>query len=136
MFAIVRGAITANHHPPKIFEGQISDGQAWRDPEHASRKLTALLEQKFPTGTTDSVLKSELLGQGFKFLPPPPPNCLPPGQSAPVGVVFTPCFDPTNKLKYEWSDGFVCGDSLLVTWSTNGRGESTRIEAHYRKTCL
>jgi len=136
MFATVRGAITANHHPPKIVEGQFSDGEARRNPEHAGRKLTALLEQKFPTGTSDSVLKSELLGQGFKFLPPPPPNCLPPGQSAPVGVVFTRCFDPTNKLKYEWGDGFVCSNSLLVTWSTNGRGEITRIEAHYRETCL
>jgi hypothetical protein len=121
--------------PPPIAEGQITDGD-WRNWEGGSGKLTAVLERTFPAGTSEHVLKSTLLGQGFKPLPPPPPNCLPPGQFGPPGKVYVPCYDATKILKYVWGRGMVCSEEVVVHWSTDSEGKITSIKGGYHGACL
>jgi len=72
--------------PPPIAQGVITELDPPRF-ETASKKLTEALQSKFPIGSREEILKSSLLGQGFRSVEPPPSNCIPPGQHAPVGVV-------------------------------------------------
>src|SRR6266567_4613449 len=74
-----------NSGPPPIAEGLTAGG------EEGDRKLTAVLERRFPNGTREVDLKSALLRQGFHPVPPPPADCLLPGQDAPIGVVYSTC---------------------------------------------
>jgi hypothetical protein len=123
-----------NAHPPPIAGDQIA-GASWQNQAEVSRKLTELLQRKFPTGTSEDLLKSTLANQGFKPLPPPPGDCVPRGQSPPVGRVFTPCYDPSNILKYDWGNG-ICGQTITVRWSTDDRHEITELHASYDMACL
>src|ERR1700687_1664071 len=61
----------ANSSPPPVAEGQIT-GNDWLRWDDGSRKFTAVLTRRFPSGTKEAALKSTLLAQGFHFPAPPP----------------------------------------------------------------
>jgi hypothetical protein len=131
----------SNSSPPPIAEGQITE-KDWHHWDDGGRKLTAVLTRRFPIGTNEATLKSTLLAQGFHFAKlPPPENCVPPGQSAPVGVIFYHCLSPDRKkalertLEYIWGR-FPCSQSLLVEWSVDDRGEIANVQGYYHGVCL
>jgi hypothetical protein len=129
-----------NLAPPPIAEGQVTH-EDWLHWEAASKKLTAVLEQWFPVGSGEAALRSTLLKQGFKAIPPPPASCIPPGQSPPIGVVYRTCLTPDQTerlkrtLKYEWGGG-VCAEFVQVEWSADDRGEIIKVNGSYFSACL
>jgi hypothetical protein len=137
-------ALSANRHPPQIVAGYLSDDD-WRDRSNASRKFTALLQQKFPAGTDEPLLRSQLAAEGFKSPPPGVSECQQPTQIEPIGTVSITCSYRANVLEYHWSVGFVCGMSLHVKWSTNDHIDITgvrrppritRVVGEYYAACL
>jgi len=140
LFAAIFLAMLSNPGPPPIAEGQITSNE-WMNWEEGGRKLTAVLERRFPIGTRESDLKSVLLTQGFRPVPPPPADCLPPGQVAPLGVIYNTCLTADQKeklertLKYTWGNG-VCSEFVQIMWSANDRGEITRVQGSYYGVCL
>jgi hypothetical protein len=131
---VIVAPLVQNWHPPAVANGQITT-EDWGHWDAASRKLTAVLERKFPTGTNETGLKSTLLGQGFKPPPSPPPDCLPRGQPAPVGRAYTPCYETSNILQYDWGH-FPCRETITVWWTTGDNGEVTYINGSYHGACL
>lgn len=140
LLAAILLAMLLNPGPPPIAEGQLA-GSNWMHSEETGRKLTAVLERRFPNGTPESDLTSVLLRQGFRPIPPPRADCLPPGQHAPVGVVFTNCPTAEEKerqkraLEYRWGNG-VCGDYVQIWWSVDDRQAITRVQGSYNEACL
>ena len=134
--AILIDALVANTDPPPIVEDQLA-GVDFRTQTEASRKLTALLQRKFPVGTNEATLESTLLNQGFKRLPVPPIDCLPPGQPVPAGGVFPVCptHDANKTLKYRWGS-VVCSQNIIIRWSADDRRNITRINGIYYMACL
>jgi hypothetical protein len=140
---LVMGILIAgllNSGPPPIAQGVITK-EDWPHFEAASRKLTEVLQSKFPVGSREDILKSILLDQGFRPIVPPPSNCIPPGQQVPVGVVFHQCLTPDQEEKrkrtlvYKWGGG-VCIDSISVIWSSDELGALTYVEGGYYGACL
>jgi hypothetical protein len=140
---LVMGILIAglfNPGPPPIVQGVITK-EDWPHFEAASRKLTEVLQSKFPVGSREDILKSILLGQGFRPMRPPPSNCIPPGQQVPVGVAFYQCLTPEQEEKrrrmlvYEWGGG-VCIESITVVWSSDELGALTHVEGGYYGACL
>jgi hypothetical protein len=129
-----------NSAPPPIAEGQITP-EDWTHWDEAGRKFTAVLARRFPSGSNEATLKSTLLAQDFHFPKPPPTNCLPPGQEAPIGVVYYRCLTSDamkaleRTLVYEWGR-FPCTKSLSVQWSAGDRGEITNVRGSYYGVCL
>jgi hypothetical protein len=132
--------VLANHHPPEIAAGVISDAD-WRDQTGASRKFTALLQQRFPAGTDESTLMLQLLRQGFKPLSESYLNkaeCQKPIQIEPLGTVSETCTYtyPQRILRYSWGPGIICWTSLSVMWSTDEASKIVRIAGSYYGACL
>jgi hypothetical protein len=129
-----------NAGPPPIAKGVITK-EDWPHFAAASKKLTEVLQSKFPVGSREDSLKSILAGQGFRQVDPVPSNCIPPGQQAPIGAVYRQCLTPEQEEKrrrtlvYKWSGG-VCSESISVTWSSDQRGALTHIEGGYYGACL
>jgi hypothetical protein len=129
-----------NPGPPPIAEGQITSNE-WMHWEEGGRKLTAVLERRFPNGTPEFDLKSVLLKQGFHPVPPPPADCLPPGQIPPVGVIYRTCLTADQKeklertLEYTWGNG-VCTEFVQVWWSVDDRHDITQAQGSYYGACL
>jgi hypothetical protein len=131
-------SIFGNTIPPPIAKDQLV-GMDWRTEKEASERLTALLHQRFPTGSSESALRSMLRSQGFKHPHPPPPrpDCLPPGQAEPIGKTVTHCpiYDRSKVLEYFWGNG-VCSQSITVKWSTGDKEMIKGLDARYHMTCL
>ena len=129
-------SIFGNTRPPPIAREQLVD-MDWSTQKEASERLTYLLHQKFPKGSSASDLRSTLLSQGFEPPPPPRPDCLSPGQVAPKGKTVTPC--PVNNgsgvLGYSWGNG-VCRHYITVKWSTNDNKTIKEVHAIYYSYCL
>lgn len=129
-----------NSGPPPIAQGVITK-EDWPHFAAASKKLTEVLQSKFPVGSREDVLKSALVGQGFRPADPLPSNCVPPGQQAPVGAVFYQCLTPEQEerrkrtLVYKWGGG-VCTESISVMWTSDEHGALTHIEGGYYGACL
>ncbi len=125
-----------NTRPPTIAADQFG-GATFQNQRETNAKLNALFQQKFPAGTSEGTLKATLLGQGFKPLPPPRPDCLPQGQRAPVGQAFTTCptYDQSEALEYRWGSG-ICGDTITVIWSTDESQKVRDVKASYYGACL
>jgi hypothetical protein len=124
-----------NTKPPPIAEGIVLVSDPTRFAE-VSARLSSVLQQKFPAGTSEAVLKSTLQRQGFKPIPPPPADCVRPGVTPPIGRVFVQCYDATNQLRYEWGDGLVCGATVAVAWTTDGKGGVASVRGSYYSACL
>ncbi|MGY4319839.1 hypothetical protein [Bradyrhizobium sp. JR3.5] len=126
--------------PPPIAEGVITK-EDWPHFAAASKKLTEVLQSKFPVGSIEGNLKSILVGQGFRPPDPIPSNCVPPGQQVPVGVAYYQCLTPEQEerrkrtLVYKWGGG-VCMESISVIWSSDERGALTHIDGGYYGACL
>jgi hypothetical protein len=131
--AIALALVTENTRPPPIARGVITRDD-WRDRRSAERKLTAVLEKKFPVGTSEDVLKSALLKEGFKFLGPPHPECVQPGQR-PTGRIFALCYDPTKILDYYWIS-IGCSETVQVKWEVDDQRNIMRVEGIYGSVCL
>jgi hypothetical protein len=129
-----------NTRPPPIAQGVITK-EDWPHFETASKKLTEAVQSKFPVGSSEVILKSILLGQGFRSVEAPPSNCIPPGQDVPVGVIFYRCLTPEQEerrkrtLVYKWGGG-ICTESIYVIWSRDELGTLTHVEGHYYGACL
>jgi hypothetical protein len=121
--------VIANTHPPPIVNGV----SGWRD----EGQLTRMLQQKFPAGTTEGVVKATLLRQGFKPLTPPPEKCVSRGETAPVGRIVYPClpYDLDKALEYNWSN-FPCGDTIRIWWKIGDNGAITEIGGYHGSACL
>jgi hypothetical protein len=134
--AILIDALVANADPPPIVEDQLA-GVDFRTQIEASRKLTALLQRKFPVGTSEGTLESTLLNQGFKPLPAPSTDCLPAGQPVPSGRDFSVCpmHDANKALKYRWSS-VVCSQNIIIRWSADDRHNIKLINGTYYMACL
>jgi hypothetical protein len=137
MFAVpVASWLLFAKKPPPAFAERLIPSAGPLDSPAISRKLTAALEEKFPLGAKADDLKRFLISQGFRSLKPPPANCVPAGQSAPVGVAYVNCYDINNRLEYHWNAGMVCGETIVVHWSANGREELTHLAGGYQAACL
>jgi hypothetical protein len=129
-----------NSGPPPIADGVITK-EDWPHFAATSKKMTEVLQSKFPVGSREDVLKSILVGQGFRPADAVPSNCVPPGQQVPVGVVYYQCLTPEQEerrkrtLAYKWGGG-VCTESISVMWSSDERGALTRVEGGYYGACL
>ena len=129
-----------NSGPPPIAQGVITK-EDWPHFAAASKKLAEVLQSKFPVGSREDVLKSILVGQGFRPADPLPTNCVPPGQQVPVGAVYYLCLTPEQEerrkrtLVYKWG-GVVCTESISVMWSSDEHGALTHIEGGYYGACL
>jgi hypothetical protein len=123
---IILQPLISNTQPLAMFLDQIGDSD-----------LSSYLEQKFPAGTAEDVVRMTLLNQGFKSPDPPPVDCLPQGEVAPVGRVIFPCplHDPSKTLEYRWGR-FPCGDTIIVWWSTGDSGGGTRVGGGHGHACL
>jgi hypothetical protein len=128
--------LLSNTHPPPILSGVITPGD-WRNWDENNRKVTAVLQQKFPIGTNEASVKAALLKQGFKPPPPASADCVPQGAPAPVGRIFSRCptYDPDRILQYQWGN-FPCGYTVTVTWTAVDRGDLTQIRGDYSSGCL
>ncbi|WP_119270610.1 hypothetical protein [Taklimakanibacter deserti] len=128
-------SLVGNTHPPAIAEDQFA-GASWPSRTEASAKLTTLLQRKFPVGTSEDALRATLSSQGFKPLSPPPADCLPAGQPAPIGRAVTTCptHDQSKILEYRW--GVVCGETITIRWWTDDRHAITGLDAAYYVACL
>jgi hypothetical protein len=126
--------------PPPLAKGVIT-GEDWPHFAAASKKLTVFLQTKFPVGSSEDVLKSTLLDQGFRPPDPVPSNCIPRGQQQLIGAVFYQCPTPEQNeqskrtLVYKWGGG-VCMQSISVEWSSDEHGALTRVEGGYYGACL
>ncbi len=140
VMGILIAGLLNDSRPPPIAQGAITK-EDWPHFEAASRKLTEILQSKFPVGSREDILKSILLDQGFRPIEPPPSNCIPPGQQVPVGVVFYQCLNPEQEekrkrtLAYKWGGG-VCIESISVVWSSDELGALTHVEGGYYGACL
>jgi hypothetical protein len=143
-FALVIGALLgvaiflatrSNPGPPPIAEGQLTHMDAMIG--QGGRKLTAVLERRFPNGTLESDLKAVLLAQGFHSVSARPGYCSPPGQAAPNYTCLTADQDEKRKrtLLYKWENG-VCVYSISIVWSADDRGGITHIEGSYNGACV
>jgi hypothetical protein len=133
-------AMLLNPGPPPIAEGQITSSD-WRKSTEINHKLTAVLERRFPNGTSETDLESVLTKQGFRPVPPPPADCWPPGKIEPIGVLHYTCLTADQEaklkrtLKYSWGDG-VCGEDVWISWSVDGDRAITSVEGRYNMACL
>ena len=136
ILALLLQPLLENTHPPAIAADQLI-GATFQNQDETSRKLNLLFQQKFPQGTSEAELKETLSAQGFKPIPPPRPDCLPPGQSAPVGRTFSTCptGDLSRELEYEWGNG-VCRETITVSWSVDGGQTIGDVKVGYRMGCL
>jgi hypothetical protein len=140
VIGILIAPLLNNSRPPPIAQGVITK-EDWPHFETASKKLTETLQSKFPVGSREEVLKSILLGQGFRSVEPPPSNCIPPGQDVPVGVIFYRCLTPEQEeqrrrtLVYKWGGG-ICTEFIHVIWSRDELGTLTHVEGRYYGACL
>jgi hypothetical protein len=124
----------SNSHPPAIAEGQITEDD-WEHQNVAGQKLTDVLKRRFPIGTTEAVMKSTLLGQGFKLPAPPPRDCVPPGQIVTIGHMGCPTYDVNKILLYHW--GLIpCGETVTVEWTVDDSGGITSVRGGYYGVCL
>jgi hypothetical protein len=126
-------------HPPAMFADQLA-GPGLPDPTETSHQLTARLQEKFPLGTTEDTLKKALLAQGFKPLPPPPSNCVPPIQQGRPSqldqtAVVCPPQDPRKSLQYKWGGG-VCVHTITVRWSADTHDTVMLLDGYYYVACL
>jgi hypothetical protein len=126
----------ANGHPPPIVAEQFVEARKLKAPE-ISGKLTAQLLRDFPPGTPEESLKSTLLGQGFKPLPPPRADCVAPGQTPPFRQTFRPCpvGDRGWIVAYHWAIA-VCGYSITVRWSADDERKIAGLNAVFDARCL
>jgi hypothetical protein len=134
LLAMLINPLVANTSPPSITENELA-GANWGNKADVDKNLTALLQRKFPVGTSEDSLKSTLLGQGFKPLPLPAANCIPPGQSQPVGRPC-PTYDRDKIFEYKWGDGAICGSTITVRWATDDRRGITQLDSSYYVACL
>ena len=140
VMGILIAGLLNDSRPPPIAQGVITK-EDWPHFEAASRKMTEVLQSKFPVGSRVDILKSILLDQGFRPIKPPPSNCIAPAQQVPVGVVFRRCLTPEQEEKrkrtlvYEWGGG-VCIESISVIWSSDELGALTHVEGGYYGACL
>jgi hypothetical protein len=127
LVAVILQPLLDNTQPPAIVDGHFTSDD----------ELTDVLNQKFPFGTNEAVLRATLFQQGFKPLKPPPVACWPRGKPAPVGQLIFPCplHDPSKTLEYQWSN-FPCGDTITVWWSTTDDGAITQIGSNHIHGCL
>jgi hypothetical protein len=127
-------SLFANDKPPPLFKDDLAG--MWNKWDEASQRLTSRLQQQFPAGTAEPLLKSALLKQGFELSPPPRSDCLPAGQEVPVGRVFTRCptHDPSETLNYYW--GVVCTETITVRWTTDGVNAIAEVSGRYYAACL
>src|SRR5688500_11203499 len=134
--AMLHHSLFGNTHPPPIAEDQLA-GASWPSQTEASAKLTTLLQRRFPIGTNEDTARSILLSQGFKPLPPPPADCLPVGQPAPIGraIAHCPTHDQSKILEYRWGGG-VCAETSSGRWWTDDRHAITELDAAYYAACL
>ena len=128
--------LIANSNPPAIAKDQLT-GVTLEDQANAGRKMTTVLQRKFPAGTSEVTLRSALLNQGFKPLPAPPADCVPSGQQVPLGRIYTPCptYDRSKMLEYRWSS-VICGETITVRWLADDRNDITDVNATYYLACL
>src|SRR6266567_1039267 len=98
---------------PPIAEGQITK-EDWLAPQEGSRKVTAVLERRFPVGSRASDLRSALRDQGFAFMD--------------VG------FNLPNGAYFHWGN-VICQNTLQVEWKTDTRDQIVRIEGRYGNAC-
>jgi hypothetical protein len=140
VMSVLIAPLLNNSGPPPIAQGVITKEDRLHF-QAAGKKFTETLQSRFPIGSREDVLKSILLGQGFRSAKSPPPNCIPLGQPVPVGVVFYRCPTPQEEeqrkrtLVYEWTNG-ICGQTLFVIWSSNELGALTDVRGHYSGACL
>lgn len=131
--------LIANMHPPAMFADEMVGSQP-PDRAETDRRLTARLHQKFPLGTTEDTLQKALLAEGFKPLPPPPSDCVPPVQNGELMHVARPrtiCLpqDQSKSLQYVWGGG-VCDRTITVRWSTDDRSTVTLLDGYFDTACL
>jgi hypothetical protein len=136
VFAIYINQLFVNTTPPPIAENTLV-GANWGNGIEVNQKLAAVIQRNFPTGTNEESLKLALAGQGFKPLPPPLADCIPPGQPQPMGRVFTICptGDRSKMLEYNWSN-LPCGSKITVSWTTDDRKKITHLDSRYYVACL
>lgn len=109
----------------------------------ASQKFTALLQERFPKGTSETALASALRQQGFVSPPVTGVECTPEGETPKPGSNLSTChydYNPEKTLKYRWwrFAGWQrdkCLEEVHVHWSADSLNAVTDIKGEYMKVC-
>ena len=130
-------SVAFNWHPPKMFLQQFA-GENHPNRGEMDAILTEILNKSFPSGSLVSDVKTSLSKEGFREVPPPPPNCVPREKEAevPLRTTYTRCYDHRNQMEYSWAIGLVCGGHIYVRWTMDEDGKVTRIEGRDSSACL
>lgn len=129
----------AKGNGPKIARGL--DCENWRNCADASRKFNTALNKRFPVGSDAKILRSVLLGQGFRQLPSSIVRCLKDKEFGPVGELVIQCpswdqnWNPRNELVYDWG-WLLCGKEVGAGWSEDNEGRLTHLEGFVEMSCL
>jgi len=125
--------------PPILGHIQCND---LRDCSAASREFTAAVQRRFPIGSSQIALETELGRQGFRRVIPPIARCSLPGESHGRGETFIDCppwdsnWNPRNSLTRDLTFLSACGRNVSVEWSSDAKGKITHVEGYYDMTCL
>jgi hypothetical protein len=118
-----------NWSPPRMLEGSISQPSSDRD-----QAMTESLNSQFPAGIDETILKSELLKQGFEDAPKPRLFCrLPEGM--PGWRSYGRCPEGTREVQYYFRT-IVCSYHIIVNWSADRDGKVTGLEGTEQASCL
>ena len=112
-----------------------------------SQEFNRVVQEHFPTGSSEEALETELLAEGFEH---PEPVGLTRCtieknfSAAPIGKAIIECpswdahWNPQNALVYRQSEGLVgaCGSEAGVRWSSDTRMRLTHIEGYYGSSCI
>jgi hypothetical protein len=120
----------STNRPPPIAHGIITADDRWQW-DAASRKMTNILETKFPAGTPEAAMRSALLKEGFKPLRAAA-NCDVPRRPVALRLQCQPV------LQYSWRNvSFVsCEHTISVEWKTDDTGKIIGIKGSYFEVCL
>jgi hypothetical protein len=120
--------------PPALASGVITD-RDWLHWDEGSRKLTALLQKRFPEGTTVSAMQDALKAEGFRPAVHEP-NCATTVQVD--GRSSTKCSYPADidrRLEYFWG-GIPCSQSITMIWREDRQHRIAKLSASYGGGCL
>jgi hypothetical protein len=114
--------------------------RAGPDPVEAeqSRRFTALLESRFPSGSSEAALVSALKAEDFREFQPDTTECTP-DPKAPGGSRCRELPAPARVLAYQWwrFHGLrrgQCVEAVRVEWEAS-HGKLTEVKGEYTKIC-
>lgn len=134
LFMAFTGWPGSHIYPPSLANGVITD-KDWLHWDEGSRKLTVVLQRRFPKGTPVSTIRDKLAAEGFTR-PQHAQSC-----ETTVdlnGKSTTKCRYPADinrRLEYIWG-GIPCSNWVTVVWTEDREHRIATISGRYGAGCL